>query len=74
MDISSQFSVARELLQRGELEQALAAVDDAIRERLLHPIFDLDVGDALKVAFVVGDNFHASNDRGCGNQNVSIHD
>jgi hypothetical protein len=28
MDIFSRFSVARELLQRGELEQALVAVDD----------------------------------------------
>jgi hypothetical protein len=27
MDIFSRFSVARELLQRGELEQALAEVD-----------------------------------------------
>jgi hypothetical protein len=23
---------------------------------LFHPVFDLDVGDALKVAFVVGDD------------------
>jgi hypothetical protein len=32
MDIFSQFSVARELLQRGELEQALAEVDETIGE------------------------------------------
>jgi tetratricopeptide (TPR) repeat protein len=30
MDIFSQFSVARELLQRGELEQALAEVDRVV--------------------------------------------
>jgi type IV secretory pathway protease TraF len=30
MDIFSQFSVARELLQRGELEQALSAVDRVV--------------------------------------------
>jgi hypothetical protein len=50
MGIFSQFSVARELLQRGELEQALASVidrpsvaDHRVKwvDRLLIPIFDL---------------------------------
>jgi hypothetical protein len=43
MGIFSQFSVARELLQRGELEQALAEVEAKILQ--LTPVFNLQSGD-----------------------------
>jgi hypothetical protein len=60
MDIFSRFSVARELLQWGELEQALAEVDDlrsVVDHRvgwILEPIFKLESWNLLKVFPVSG--------------------
>jgi hypothetical protein len=52
MGTFSQFSVARELLQRGDLEQALAEVDWV--GWILEPIFKLESWNLLKVFPVSG--------------------
>jgi hypothetical protein len=60
MDIFSRFSVVRELLQRGELEQALAEVNDlrSVADHrvgwILEPIFKLESWNLLKVFPVSG--------------------